>query len=80
VSSEGLQRVCINLSQHTVPSLNKYSKVGRCADVSNRGGVGVSFFGKRLGEPINVRAAQARAQTPKCLGSGKVLFEHYSSP
>jgi hypothetical protein len=61
VSSKGLQRVYINLSQHTTSALNKYSKVGRCADVSNRGGVDVSFFGKRLGEPINVRPAQSRA-------------------
>jgi hypothetical protein len=61
VSSKGLQRVYINLSQHTMSALYKNSKVSGSADVSNRGGVSVSFFGKRLSEPINVRSAQTRA-------------------
>jgi hypothetical protein len=39
VSSKGLQRVSINLSQHAISALHKNSEASRCAQVSNRGGV-----------------------------------------
>jgi hypothetical protein len=57
MSAKIVQHPCVNIGQSCVPLSLKLPKMGCCAQVSQRGPVGIFLSFQGLGETVNVWSA-----------------------